>query len=156
MYVQPIKWKGKLKDFKFHNIKVFKGSLKPSPNGLETHNITLEILSRKLISKTRRMIKFSYIALMEPYTGEISFNGSCIFVSPNQDNIDLLLETSQSFRMRVKYTIHKHAYQFTEDIAKKYGMIFLPSKIVLRDLYSFYSKEIKKEKEIIEHEIGKS
>jgi len=46
--------------------------------------------------------------------------------------------------MRIEYNIHKQAYIYAEKIATEEDIMFLPSKIVLKDLQNYYNENIKK------------
>ena len=127
----PIHWEAEMKEYHFFNETVFRGSQVFSN---EKHNNTLNIKQHYLINKTQRKIKFSFIAEMHPYVGEIAFDGDCILESPDQNKIEILLKGSRGFQKRVEYTIMKNCYMYAEKIAKDNNIRFLPAAEVINEL----------------------
>ncbi len=147
----PIKWKARTIEYKFYNEKYFQGKLEPSSISIKDYDIKLKIRNYDLINKYERLINFSYFVKLLPNLGEIGFDGECILESPDQNTIEFLIKNSDSFKMRIEYNIHKRAYSYAEKIAIEDRIMFLPSKIVLKDLRKEYSENIKKFNEKIEN-----
>jgi hypothetical protein len=128
----PIPWKARFKDFKFYNEKYFSGSIEPNPENLKDIQIKLHIRKKELINKTDRLLLFTFTMKLLPNCGEFAYDGECVIESPDQKTIGLLLDDSDSFRIRVEYKIYERAYPLVEKIAKEEGIFIPPSDIVLK------------------------
>lgn len=146
----PIPWKARFKDFKFYNEKYFSGSIEPNPENLKDIQIILHIRKKELINKTDRLLLFTFIMKLLPNCGEFVYDGECIIESPDQNTIGLLLDASNSFRMRVEYNIYERAYPLAEKIAKEEGIFIPPSNITLKVMQEDYKEKIEEFDKIAE------
>ena len=138
----PIQWKARIKEYKFYNEKYFGGSEEPNPESLIEIKIKLDIRKKELINKTDRLLFYTFTMKFLPNYGEFAFDGECVVESPDQNTIGLLLDTSNSFRMRVEYNIYKSAYPLAEKIAKEEGIFIPPSDIMLKVIRDDYKGRI--------------
>jgi len=60
------------------------------------------------------MLFFTFTMKFLPNLGELAFDGECMIESPDQLTIGLLLNASDSFKMRIEYNICKNAYSLAE------------------------------------------
>lgn len=159
MYV-PVDFKFQIKQYKFFNEKFFKGKEKPVFGNFNTIEHNIDIQNKNLVNQYDRLFHFTYIVKFLPKAGEIGFDGEFILESPNQNNIELLLKFSDSFKMKIEYTIIKNAYIYAEKIAKDNGIWYLPSEIFLKEYGETVMNKIKefneKARKSIEKDFSKS
>jgi len=136
----PIHWKARIKDHKFYNEKYFSGSIEPNPENLKDIKIKLHIRKKIIINKTDRLLFFNFTMKFLPTCGEFAFDGKCVIESPDQNTIGLLLDASNSFRMRVEYNIYKRAYPLAEKIAIEEGIFIPPSDMILKVIRDDYKE----------------
>lgn len=138
----PIHWKAQIKDYKFYNEKYFSGSIESNPENLKDIQVKLHIRKKELFNKTDRLLFYTFTMKFLPNCGEFAFDGECVIESPDQNTIGLLLDTSNSFRMRVEYNIYKRAYLLAEKIAKEEEIFIPPSDIMLKVIREDYKEKI--------------
>lgn len=137
-----VNWKARTKDYKFYNEKFIHGIAEPTLESFNRIDFKVEISKKDLVSKDERLIFFTVRVKLLPACGEFAFDGEMIIESPDQKTIELLLDKSDSFKIRVEYNIIKRVYPLAEKIAKEQGLFLIPSDMLLKELREIYSRRI--------------
>lgn len=132
MYI-PVKFNAQIKDFRYFDKKFFEGLKETNLfDGMEIKH-TLHIQEHKLINSTQRLIDFTFTVEYFPQAGKLEFDGECILESTNQENIEMLIQFSPSFKRKIEYTLTKNAYKHAEQIAKENKIYIFPSDVFLNE-----------------------
>ena len=140
----PVKWKVRMKDYKFYNEKYYQGLDQTSPNNTKFVDFKFQVSKKELISKCNRLLTFTITVNFMPNSSKFVFDGECVIESPDQNIIKLLIDNSDSFRMLIEYNIFKKVYPLVERMAKEERLLVPPSELVIKDFREDYFKRKKK------------
>ena len=136
MAKQSIEFDVKFKGFKFSDEFLLRGTFK---SGLKWTKIkfhhSINIVYFHRINTSERKIKFHFKLVMRPDVGEMSFDGECLLVSPEQNKIEFIMKNAPRVLGRlVDMFILKNSYLHAEIFAKQENFLFPPAKELLKRL----------------------
>lgn len=134
MTKRSIEFDIKIKDFKFSDEVLLKGTFRPSSELLKFQfQHFIDILSYKLINARERKIKFHFRLVMRPDVGEFNFDGECVLESPQQNKINYAIKAiPKPLRIFIDNFILKYSYYHAETFAKQENFFFPPAQVLLR------------------------